>query len=379
MTVQAQEKTKKSLFSGILGGGKTIWVLAVVVALMAVAGTLTILGNAAATATYYVLGRDVPARTQITPDMLEPREAKVDGAPPNAYDVVDVQEKDLFSQTGLSAGDVISPSNTGPLTRISEDLPDNFVAASFPVTPENAVAGKVRKGDFIDIIAAQDGDSAGKIAKVVLQHVLVLDVTVAPNSIAEQATEGQEGENLTPGPESEQVRSGIPSVYTVGVTPEDATRIALVRPLELFVTLSANAPEQSMNIQSQLGNVFQGAVGDSSAGTYGSVFIKRYNNAFNSGNTFVDADGNVWRVNSKGVWQQGDNGLDAGDLPPGYLPLPKGIDFTDKDGNYWTVENGQWVSEDGEALGEGDMPPGYDPNKGFKQSSEADSDSSEQD
>lgn len=398
MTVQANEsghKKKKSLLSGILGGAKTIWVLAIVLALFAVFGALTILGNAAATQTYWVLGRDVPARTQITPDMLLPKEAKVGGAPDTAYDNVFVRDNPVFTKIALGAGDVVTASNAGPLTRITEDVPENFVGASFTAEPELAVSGKVRTGDFIDLIAVNDGGASGVTSKVVLQHVLVLDVTVAPSSIAAEAVQGQEGENLDPGPESEAVRSGIPSVYTVAVSPKDATKLAVARAYDLYVVLSGNLPDENVDVSTSATELFNGPVTDSSAGSYGSVFIKRWDVAFEVGNVYVDDSGELWKVNADGQWQQGDTeALAAGDTPPGYLPVPAGTEFTDADGTYWiavarqAAENDDtdaptgtgapvapavWLApETGEQLTLGDNPDGFDPHAEFSKNAAED-------
>jgi Flp pilus assembly protein CpaB len=395
MTVQANEsghKKKKSLLSGILGGAKTIWVVAIVLALFAVFGALTILGNAAATQTYWVLGRDVPARTQVTPEMLVMKEAKVGGAPDTAYDDVFVRDNPVFTKIALGAGDIVTASNAGPLTRITEDVPENFVGASFTAEPEIAVAGKVRTGDFIDLIAVNDAATAGITSKVVLQHVLVLDVTVAPSSIAAEAVEGQEGENLDPGPESEAVRGGIPSVYTVAVSPKDATKLAVARAYDLYVVLSGNLPDTTVEVSTSANEMFNSPVGDSSAGSYGSVFIKRWDVAFEAGNVYVDNGGELWKVNAEGQWQQGDaEPLAVGDTPPGYLPIPAGTEFTDKDGLYWVaIAQGDadevpdspnaapagaavWVApETGVQLDAGDNPDGYDPHAEFSQTAAED-------
>jgi Flp pilus assembly protein CpaB len=374
MTVQATEaKQKKGLLSGLLGGTKSIWALAIVFALIAVFGALTIIGNAAATQTYYVLGGNVASRTQITPEMLIPLEAKVNAAPPTSYTPADVVTGEVFSKYALAAGDVITPSNSGPLTRITEDVPDNFVAASFSAEPDIAVAGKVRAGDFIDLIATGDNGNRGVFSKVMLRHVLVLDVTVAPSSIAEEATSGQEGEEVTtPGPESEAVRSGIPSVYTVAVSPKDATKLALIRSMELFVVLSGNVPDDGVAPETNFLNVFNEAVNDSSTGTFGSIFIKRWNVAFTPGNVYIDDTGAFWKVNEAGAWASGDKVLDANDLPAGYLPIPSGSEFVDSNNLYWLAVvdpqsgNAVWTSpENKSVLAAGDNPEGYDPNLEF--------------
>lgn len=263
----AEAPKKKSLLGRALGGAKTVWAAAIVSALVVAALVLNLLGTALARESYWVLGTNVAARTQITPDMLVEISTTKGGKPVNAIDLAEVNDNEYFALAPLRAGDVLSPSNVGPLTRIDSDLPDNFVVASFQVAPENAVAGKVRKGDYIDLIAT-NGDDAGATAKVVLHHVLVLDVTVAPETIADAATSGAEGSDINPGPESAAVRGGIPSLYTVGVTPADATRLALVRDKNIMVTLSANNTTGKVDAQTQLGNVFGAEpVGDSGAGT----------------------------------------------------------------------------------------------------------------
>lgn len=389
MTVQASESHRKKtgLVGSILGGGKAIWALAIALALVAVFGALSILGDAAATQTYYVLTRDIPARTQITPDMLEPREAKVGQTPPNAFDAATVQALPVFSKIALKAGDVPSVSNAGELTRITEQVPDNYVAASFTAEPELVVAGKVRTGDHIDVIATNDDGPIAR-SKAVLRHVLVLDVTINPNQIAASANGGQEGGAVTqPGPESEAARSGIPSVYTVALTPQDAAKLALLRRYDLFVVLSGNIPDNSVaDVTSD--QAFSDIPTDSSAGTFDSVFIKRWDVAFETNNVYVDESGALWRVNEDGVWANGDKALEAGDLPAGYLPIPVGTEFIDAEGAYWVavktddVTTPVWTSpkttlksdggaSDGMTLAEGDNPVGFDPHIEFEKDAPA--------
>lgn len=386
MTVQASESHRKKpgLVGSLLGGGKAIWALAVGIALVAVFGALSILGDAAATQTYYVLTRDIPARTQITQDMLEPREAKVGQTPPNAFDAATVTALPVFSKIALKAGDVPSTSNAGELTRITDEVPDNFVAASFSAEPELVVAGKVRTGDHIDVIAINDAGPTGDLAKVVLSHVLVLDVTINPNQIAAAANGGQEGQNVgQPGPESEAARSGIPSVYTVALNPKDATKLALLRNFDLFVVLSGDVPDDVEVADVTVDQAFAETPVDSSAGTFDSVFIKRWDVAFEPDNIYVDESGRVWRVNADKVWVSGDTTLDAGDTPPGYLSIPAGTQFFDAEGTYWVTtapENSRpattgqtvWTApEKNQTLAEGDNPVGFDPHAEFEKDAPA--------
>lgn len=389
MTVQASESHRKKagLVGSLLGGGKAIWALAVGMALVAVFGALSILGDAAATQTYWVLTRDIPARTQITSDMLEPREAKVGQVPPNGFDQATVMALPVFSKIALSAGDVASASNSGELTRITAEVPDDYVAASFSAEPELVVAGKVRTGDHIDVIATNDDGPTGASTKVVLSHVLVLDVTINPNQIAASANGGQEGGAVTqPGPESEAARSGIPSVYTVALSQQDATKLALLRRFDLFVVLSGNVPSESASAAITTDQAFSETPTDSAAGTFDSVFIKRWDVAFEPNNIYVDESGRVWRVNKDAQWANGDTVLDAGDLPPGYLSIPAGTEFFDAEDTYWvtlaptsvrgssatgTTQSVWTAPEKNQSLAEGDNPVGFDPHAEFEKEAPA--------
>lgn len=247
--------SRKGFLAKLLGQGSSYWVIAVGAALLAVFGTLTILGNATATTTYYVLNQDVAARTQITPEMVTGKTVNVGGQPANALDITDLQSGQYFARVPLKAGDAVTSSTVGPLERITTSVPDGYVVASLQVEPENAVAGKVRAGDLIDVIAVDEAGNSGATAKVVLHRVLVLDVTTNPDNIAQAATTEQVGDDL-PGPESNQVRGGIPMLYTVAVSPQDAAKLALIRDKHVMIVLSANKSSGSLDASVSIGDVF---------------------------------------------------------------------------------------------------------------------------
>lgn len=377
-TPGATKAPKKSgPLSGLLssGGGKKAWVLAAALGLISAGAVLSVLGSAAASTTYYVLNRDIPARTQITTSMLAPLQAKVGEEPPRAYDLVYVRDHDIYARVALQAGDLVTASTAGPLERINRDLPGNFVAASLAVAPERAVAGKIRAGDYVDIIAV-DTESAQGTAGVVMHHVLVIDVTVAPDTIASNANDAQAGDGLTDsgldgqadlGPESEAIRSGIPSVYTFGVEPVDAAKLALLDGGNVSLVLSGWNPDTEIEATANLASLFNdGPVADSSNGTFNSVFIKKWRYAFEPGNTYIDKQNTVWVVNDTQQWTNGTTTLDPEDVPPGYLYPPKGIDYTDADGVLWIAEKKNWFSPaTGTTLDEGDYPTGFDPSLPF--------------
>jgi Flp pilus assembly protein CpaB len=255
---------------GLLSGAKSYWVLALVVAALAAGGALSILGSAADQVSYWVLNQNVAARTQIQPEMLTEVRTSNGGQPRVAYDLPWIQQNTdrAFTKIPLSAGDILTKSNIGPLTRITDGLPKDFVVASVAVDAADAVAGKIRRGDYVEVAATSD-DPEGKVSKIVLHHVLVLDVTVAPKSIPQAANDGQAGETAgQPGPESAAVRGGIPSLYTVAVSPKDFTKLSLLKGTQLSLALSANQGGPNTNAQTSETDVFNGnAVGDSGAGT----------------------------------------------------------------------------------------------------------------
>lgn len=329
---------------GILSKTKSVWFVAVGLALAAVFGALTILGDAAATTTYYVLARDIPARTMVTPAMLTPVTTSEGGQPRNAYDLVYIRQNEVWSKVPLSAGDVVSRSNVGPLDRISEELPSNFVVASFSVPADDAVGGKVRRGDHVDVIAIGERGS-GRVSKVVLQHVLVLDVTVDPSSITSAAQDDQAGPQQ-PGPESEAARSGIPQVYTIGVSPEDATKLALVRDMELFVTLSsrdtdpvllATTNESALFDDTGVADSSLGRVTDASGWVWTPVMGGWSGVNPNDASSFFS-----WERDETGAWVGRAFGADAGNAE---VTLPAGMELlinaeSNPDGDPSTVKKG---------------------------------------
>lgn len=273
---------KKGFLSGVTSGGgagRTVFIAAMATGVMAVGVTALILGNAADTGTYYVLTTNVAARTPITTDMLKPVTTSASGVPRTAYDPVYLQAHEVFAKYSLKANEMVTASNTGALEAISKDLPADFVVASLAAPAVDAVAGKIRRGDYVDVYAINDGKASvgaagGQRSKLVLHHMLILDVTVSPSTISEAAGSGQAGVKDAPGPESAAARGGIPALYTVGVNKQDAAKIALIRGMNLFLTLSSNdgGTVPLKDIQAALDDVFdEKPVGDSGAGTAKAV------------------------------------------------------------------------------------------------------------
>ena len=238
---------KKSIFDGrkmwFLFGG----IASAVVAIL----TFTLMSVVTATENYYVLNKDIPARTQITSDLLTEVTVSRGATPPNAISIGDLTEA-TYSLYSLDNGDILSSSNAGELTSLSEGLPSNFVIASFTANPSTAAGGNVSRGDYIDIMTiindpATTGEE-GYGASYALQHVLVIDATVDLDSYDSTASTSTSADGASSSnTDAIAQRSGIPTLFTVGLTQEDATRLAVAIQYDVFVVLSS-ADSQGGNV-----------------------------------------------------------------------------------------------------------------------------------
>lgn len=257
-------KSRKNKATSKVTGSRTWFIATIAVAILAAIAVFFAVSQVVAQTTYYVLAKDVPARTQITQDMLTPVVTSKGGQPRTALSQANVISEDIYAKIALKAGDTVTSSNAGDLTPIQEGIPKDYVVASFVAPAEFSVAGKLKRGDYIDLIAVNEGDA--KTSKVALRHVLVLDATNDGASAAED-TGANESAN-TPQAESVKVRTGIPTVYTVGLSIEDAAKLAVIKDLNLLVVLSAADVKDAANVTSSLSDAMgPGAVADSGKDT----------------------------------------------------------------------------------------------------------------
>lgn len=241
--------SKKSMFNG-----RKMWfILSAAAALGAALVLLVIMNALTAKDTYYVLNQDIPARTAISADMLQEVQTSAGSAPPAALGIADVQGGETYSLYSLSAGDIITPSNTGDLLNLGAGLPENYVLASFTATPSMAVGGNIKRGDYIDIMSIVNDSaisgSEGPAASYVLQRVLVVDATINLDSYsadneASSTTDGAAtgdaaSVNTTGTTGNSAIRSGIPTMFTVGLSPEAAQVLAVATQSDIYVVLSS--------------------------------------------------------------------------------------------------------------------------------------------
>jgi Flp pilus assembly protein CpaB len=249
--------------NSIFKGRWALWVLALVFALVAMLGTLTIVGSIAQRVKYFVVNADVAARTQITSANVVAVEVPADAIPPLALSEADVASGQYYSAIALKAGSTLMSSVvTDGLTALDSELPPGYVMASLLVSPENAVGGRIKRGDYVDIAAINGSDT--QTAKVVLHHILVLAVTVSPDSVATAANSsgasgasaGSSKTSTSPGPDNAQLYGGIPQMYTFSVTPAEMTKLALVRTASPYLALTDPTAVTPLDSQTDSSGLF---------------------------------------------------------------------------------------------------------------------------
>lgn len=257
---------------------RTLWIAALVCALLAAGIAFTVLNKSTQTTTYYVLNTAVAARAPITTADLQPITTSAGGQPPNALSYDSIASGQVFAKTALQPGDVVSASVAGALQPVQFGLPPNYTVASITVDADAAEAGLITRGDYVDVYDSPgstgraSSNSGDQGAFLVLHHVLVVAVEVDPASIT-QATGDQATDATEPGPASSQVTGGIPSMYLLAVTPDNAAKVALLEQNKstLYMTWtpqdSANSPLRSTaSLFTMLGQASSG-VPNGGAGT----------------------------------------------------------------------------------------------------------------
>ena len=157
-----QYKPKKNL-AFVIGSTLGIVILA--------AGVFFVLSQVLATDTYYVLKQDIPAKTQVTVDMIAPITTAKGTAPQNAISKAQVSQGSVYTRIPLGAGDVLSASNTGLNIDATLGIPDTWCVTSFNINADNAAGGNISRGQYFDIVGV---NSEG--AQYLFYNVLTLDV-----------------------------------------------------------------------------------------------------------------------------------------------------------------------------------------------------------
>jgi Flp pilus assembly protein CpaB len=262
---------------GFFDGRKVWFFFAAIAAVVAAIIIFVLLQAVTATTTYYVLSQDVPARTLITQSLLTPVTTSQGGEPRTALTLGDALGNSTYTKYSLKAGDILTSSNSGSLTPLTKGLPSDFVIASFTASPSVAAGGNVQRGDYVDIYATSTAD--GSTTHMFLQRVLIVDATIdldsasssSSSSSTSSTTSGSttsSGTDSGTGTDQQSFHTGIPTLFTVGLTQADAAKLAVASSgtYKLYVVLSSSQSvkdgAQSEDIGAGDSDITSGATGD---------------------------------------------------------------------------------------------------------------------
>lgn len=199
---------------------KNIMVLIGIVIAMVVLSTLIFFGlrQVFQTEDYYILNQNISARTKVTAEMLEKVTTNKGGAPQAAISAAQVEQGDIYSKYPLSAGDILTESNTGLTLDTSSGIPDDWSVTTINIASAKAVGGQVKKGDYFDILVTGEQGS-----KFLATDVLALNV--AEDTISSEDSTGKTLVN-----KEMQYTIGAPSSVIATITDAiDSGKFASVR------------------------------------------------------------------------------------------------------------------------------------------------------
>jgi Flp pilus assembly protein CpaB len=194
------------------------------------------------TVAVYVARSDIPARRQLTAEMVTRRDVDEDSLPVGA-----VRDADAvvgrYTVDAIYSGEVISVARLADASAdsaeaLSADLPANTRVLSVPADVSAALAGRIKAGDVVDVIAVvtQEG-SSGRIATTLVQQALVLDT--APAEAALNASARGNETDGTGTAVTDTATGYLPGIYTLALSPEQAQMVALAASSgELYLSLN---------------------------------------------------------------------------------------------------------------------------------------------
>jgi Flp pilus assembly protein CpaB len=138
-----------------------------------------------------VAAKNINARQALGPEDLAVKQMFPADIPANSYTRVD-QVRGMVAAANLSAGQPITP---GLVARSGEDLaqsdipylalPGGYVATTVPTSEQQGVAGYIRAGDYIAVLAvvptAAGQQNSGANARTVMTNLRVLRVGLPPS------------------------------------------------------------------------------------------------------------------------------------------------------------------------------------------------------
>ncbi|MBO8126927.1 MAG: Flp pilus assembly protein CpaB [Firmicutes bacterium] len=157
-----------------------------------------------------VAREDIPSKTSLTAEMVAyaeiPEEAVLPGSIRNMEDVIGAVTK-----SPLLAGEVLNQNRLwekGVTPGLTFQIPPGKRAITIGVNEVIGVAGFVKPGDYVDVLATMENERGQDVTNTILQHVQVLAIA--------QETEDKEGG-----------KPKVATTLTLAVTLDEAARLTL--------------------------------------------------------------------------------------------------------------------------------------------------------
>ena len=135
-----------------------------------------------------VATQNIDPRTQITEKMVKTIEIPASAVQDNAVDdpalvVGGYSTTKIFSNQPIIQPQVAKQFDESGASGLALAIPaENLRAVTFPTSNDNAVNGKIKKGDAVDIVVSMNASALGSntgVTKTILQGVQVFDVSNA--------------------------------------------------------------------------------------------------------------------------------------------------------------------------------------------------------
>jgi len=197
-------------------------------------GTTTQAESATLTGSMVVARSDIPARTQITADMLTLKDVPLDVRPAAALTSVDdavgkVTRYPISAGEELTASKIVSLQASQTTDSLSFVVPKGMRAISIQADQVISAGGLILPGDYVDIMSVLDGVKAdgsviqNYVVKTILQNVQVLAVAQNVADVAAGAdngsTSGTASSTAKPNPNA--------TTLTILTTPEQSELLFL--------------------------------------------------------------------------------------------------------------------------------------------------------
>ena len=173
---------------------------------------------------------NIPSRTVITPDMLTMASLDEDKVPRGALTDATVAAGQVATQRLVAQQPILRTHITDRATAfgLAGIVPAGMRAVTVPVDPVTGVAGLLKPGDRVDVIATFEvGETL--VAQTVLQDVELLALGTHTTDLPPAEAVAETKDEQTPSDDTAQARRErveYPNA-TLGVTPEDAQRLLL--------------------------------------------------------------------------------------------------------------------------------------------------------